>query len=59
MQVSYLVSAIFLALAGASCARSAVPAPVLDASLASRAHLTPNTHTAKNVILFIGDGMGV
>ena len=59
MKVSYLVPAIFLALAGASCARSDVPAPALDASLASRVHLTPNRHTAKNVILFIGDGMGV
>ena len=42
-----------------SCARSAAPTPSLDPSLAGRIDLTPNTRVAKNVILFIGDGMGV
>jgi len=31
----------------------------LDSSLQSRANIIPNVSTAKNVILFIGDGMGV
>jgi alkaline phosphatase len=32
---------------------------VLHSSLQSRANIVPNVSTAKNVILFIGDGMGV
>jgi len=37
---------------------SAVPLK-LHSSLASRANIVPNVSTARNVILFIGDGMGV
>jgi alkaline phosphatase len=41
-------------------AGAASPQPLaLHSSLQSRANIVPNVNTAKNVILFIGDGMGI
>ena len=62
-----VVSSLIVALAVAGCESSKVPEasaaqaePLeLHSSLKSRTNVVPNVNTAKNVILFIGDGMGV
>ncbi|MEM8982969.1 MAG: alkaline phosphatase [Pseudomonadota bacterium] len=63
-----LVLLTILAVANAGCATPAEPAQPspaqanaasLDPSIAHRIGVVPNTNRARNVILFVGDGMGI
>ena len=59
-KISTLVSlAIIVLCSSAALAEESPSAVHLHETLQSRINIQPNTNTARNVILFIGDGMGI
>ncbi|MEM1262798.1 MAG: alkaline phosphatase [Pseudomonadota bacterium] len=62
MRVSMLTAVVLGAVSGACATNDELPSPPatdVDATIAHRVGITPNTGRARNAILFVGDGMGI